>query len=135
MEYAKEYIRFLEQFLNMSGKIRVLFDLSNCSTGLVVKDLFKGNTNIETIFVNDEMNGDFPGHGPNPLDQKVTDFMRGEVVKNKADIGVVFDGDGDRVFFFDDLGSPLDSYEAFDFMKGYFKAPYVLDVRALHKFT
>src|SRR3989344_6829934 len=135
MEYAKEYIKFLEQFLSISGKIKVLFDLSNGSTGLVLKDLFKGNTNIETIFVSDEMEGNFPGHGPNPLDEKVTDFMKKEVVKNKADIGVVFDGDGDRVFFFDDLGSPLDSYEIFSCIKGYFNGPYVVDARALSKFT
>ena len=135
MEYVGEYIKFLEQFLNVSGKVRILFDLSNGSTGAVVKDLFKDKANIEAVFVNDTMDGNFPGHGPNPLDKRVTNFMKEEVIKSKADLGVVFDGDGDRVFFFDDLGNPLDSYEIFNYIKGYFSAPYVVDVRALSKFT
>jgi len=135
MNYTKEYSNFLEQFLDIPTKVKVLFDLSNGSTEPTIKELFKNNKSIEAIFVNDDMDGNFPGHGPNPLGKKAIDFMKEAVAQNQVDLGVVFDGDGDRVFFFDDLGDPLDSYEAFDFMKGYFKAPYVLDVRALHKFT
>jgi len=135
MEYIKEYTKFLEKFLDASGKVRVLFDLSNGSAGLIVKELLKDKENIEAVFINDEMDGNFPGHGPNPLDKGVAEFMKNEVVKNKVDMGVVFDGDGDRAFFFDDLGDPLGSYEIFDYIKGYFSAPYVVDVRALPQLT
>lgn len=135
MEHIKAYTSFLKGFLRISEKIRVVIDCSNGSTGLVVKELFQNQENIEVISVNENMDGDFPGHGPNPLDQKVGDFMRGAVLENQADMGVVFDGDGDRVFFFDNAGKLLDSYEAFTRIKGFFKTPYVVDVRALVKFT
>ena len=135
MEYIKTYVTFLKGFLQTSVKIRVLFDCSNGSTGLIIKELFQNHENIEIVLVNDMMDGDFPGHGPNPLDQGVGDFMKAAVTQNKVDMGVVFDGDGDRVFFFDDLGGPLDSYEVFGYIKKYFKTPYVVDVRALVEFT
>ncbi len=135
MEYVREYVKFLEQFINIPGKVRVLFDLSNGSTGLIMKELFKDNNNVEAIFVNDNMDGNFPGHGPNPLEKKVANFMREKIIENKVDLGVVFDGDGDRVFFFDNLGRSFDSYETFSYIKGDFKSPYVVDVRALSKFT
>ncbi|MCR4261107.1 MAG: hypothetical protein NUV96_02145 [Candidatus Colwellbacteria bacterium] len=135
MNYTKEYSNFLEQFLVAPTKIRVLFDLSNGSTEPTIKELFGDKESIEAIFINDNMDGNFPGHGPNPLDNRVAGFMQEAIAQKKADLGIVFDGDGDRVFFFDNLGASIDSYEAFNFMKGYFKAPYILDVRALHKFT
>ena len=57
------------------------------------------------------------------------------VLKTQVDIGAVFDGDGDRVFFFDEKGSVLSSYESFRCIKGGFNPPYVLDSRALAEFT
>lgn len=135
MNYIKAYTTFLNQFLRPSGKIRALIDTSNGSTSPVVKELLREQKEIETILINDTVDGNFPGHGPNPLDPTAINAMKQSVIENKVDLGVVFDGDGDRVFFFDELGELLGSYDTFDQIKHLFKEPYVVDVRALAKFT
>ena len=135
MNYVKEYANFLRQFINTPNKVRVLFDSSNGSTGMVLKELYLNHSQVEAVFVNDNPDGEFPAHGANPLTKGAIDDVGQAVLKTQVDIGAVFDGDGDRVFFFDEKGSVLSSYESFRCIKGGFNPPYVLDSRALAEFT
>ncbi len=59
---------------------------------------------MEAIFVNNKADGNFPGHGPDPTVSGATEQVSREIIKNKADFGVVFDGDGDRAVFVDNRG-------------------------------
>jgi phosphomannomutase len=53
-------------------------------------------------------NGEFPDHGPNPLLPENREFIMGEVVRQKADLGIAWDGDADRCFFIDETGAFVD---------------------------
>ena len=57
---------------------------------------------------NDEPDGTFPNHEPNPLLEENRQFIIAKVREHGADIGIAFDGDADRCFFVDDTGSFVD---------------------------
>jgi len=52
--------------------------------------------------------GEFPDHEPNPLLPENREFIMGEVVRLKADLGIAWDGDADRCFFIDERGAFVD---------------------------
>lgn len=59
---------------------------------------------IELHAYNDEPDGTFPNHEPNPLLEENRQFIIDKVREHRADIGIAFDGDADRCFFVDDTG-------------------------------
>jgi len=59
---------------------------------------------IELHAYNDEPDGTFPNHEPNPLLEENRQFIIEKVREHGADIGIAFDGDADRCFFVDDRG-------------------------------
>ena len=75
-------------------------DCSNGMASLYCHQLF-GN---EIFYINDVADGNFPGHEPNPLEPENQQQLKEIVLKNQCDIGVVFDGDADRVMFIDEKG-------------------------------
>ncbi len=52
--------------------------------------------------------GNFPDHEPNPMLPENREFIMREVVERKADLGIAWDGDGDRCFFIDEKGQFVD---------------------------
>ncbi len=126
MDYLSLYVTFLKRFLKVKRHLKVVFDSSNGTTGLVLKPLFRNHPFIEPVFINAEPNGNFPAHGPNPLDPKALADVGQAVKKHKADAGVVFDADGDRAFFVDNLGRPLAADEAALLVGKNLKGPVVL---------
>ena len=121
------YARFLQRFIKVSSPLTVVFDSSNGTTGLVLKRLFR-KRGIKALFLNAVLNGQFPGHGPNPLKGNATMDARRAVLKHNADLGVVFDADGDRVAFVDEHGRRVDSDYIVYLLTTRFKPPYVIDV-------
>ncbi len=67
---------------------------------LLVKDLL-GN---DHHYLYDHFDGTFPAHEPNPLEVENCEDLMKAVLKNKSDIGVIYDGDADRVMFLDENG-------------------------------
>ncbi len=51
-----------------------------------------------------DINGDFPNHHPDPSDPKNLLFCKEDIIKNNYDLGIAFDGDGDRIGVVDDKG-------------------------------
>ena len=80
--------------------MQAAMDLSNGMASLIAKDIF-GN---QPYYIFDEMDGRFPNHEPNPLIQENVRFLKDLVLQTKADIGVIYDGDADRVMFVDEKG-------------------------------
>ncbi|MEK7635851.1 MAG: hypothetical protein AAB405_02055 [Patescibacteria group bacterium] len=108
MNYIKIYVDFLKKRLHSDKKLKIVFDCSNGTTGLILKELFKTNSLIDYQLINQTPNGDFPAHRPNPLASNALNQLQQEVKKQKVDLGVIFDADGDRVFFIDNLGRFID---------------------------
>ena len=94
------YLNFLKQFLpDMSG-LSITVDASNGMSNLYVKELFGDHAK----YINDTLDGTFPGHEPNPLEVENCHQIMEAVKKNKSDCGVIYDGDADRVMFIDERG-------------------------------
>ena len=99
IDIKPDYIKFLRKFKGDYSNLKIAFDLSNGMSCLFAKEIYKGE-NAEFLF--DTMDGSFPNHEPNPLVPKNVEPLRKLVAESKADIGVIYDGDADRVMFVDD---------------------------------
>lgn len=95
-----EYIKFLRQYVQDYSHMRIGIDCSNGMAALLIKDLL-GDA---PIYIHDELDGTFPNHEPNPLVPKNVVDLQNLVKKEKCDIGIIFDGDADRVMFVDENG-------------------------------
>src|SRR3989338_1844269 len=111
MNYINLYADFLFCHLKPKKQLTIVFDSSNGPSSLILKNIFlKDNQQSSLIrphFINDKPDGNFPGHGPNPSHEGALDQLCRAVRKYKADLGVIFDGDADRVLFVNDQGAPL----------------------------
>lgn len=99
IDIKADYIKFLEKFKGDYSNLKIAFDLSNGMSTLFAKTIFAGE-NAAYLF--DTMDGSFPNHEPNPLVPKNVEPLKKLVADIKADIGVIYDGDADRVMFVDD---------------------------------
>lgn len=96
----EEYLAFQKQYHYDCSNLRIVIDCSNGMASVLVKDIFGD----QPIYMYDDLDGSFPNHEANPLEpQNVVDLQQ-RVLQEKADIGVVFDGDADRVMFVDEKG-------------------------------
>jgi phosphomannomutase len=87
--------------------------------------------------INLEPDGNFPGRNPNPLAAGALDGLAARVVATRADLGVAFDADADRMFFIDDqgqqvLGDVLTALLAEQFLKLYPGAAIVYNLICSH---
>lgn len=99
-EIRNDYLKYLKSYIKFSSEIKVSIDISNGMAGLFANELF-----ADAIVINEEPDGDFPAHEPNPLEVENQEQIKSEVLKNKSDIGIIFDGDADRVMFIDEKGN------------------------------
>jgi len=95
-----EYLAFLRGYLGDYTNLKIGMDLSNGMAALFMRDLM-GDT---PLYIFDELDGSFPNHEPNPLVPENVKALKDLVVKEACDIGVIFDGDADRVMFVDEGG-------------------------------
>ncbi len=104
LEFDKHsiYESFLKSYV--SKRIQTLditIDISNGMAGLFIKKLM-GN---KPHYLFDELDGNFPNHEANPLNPENIVDLQKAVLTNHSDIGVIFDGDADRVMFVDEKGN------------------------------
>lgn len=94
------YLVFLKRYLPDISNLNITIDCSNGMAGLIIKDILGDKPS----YLFDELDGTFPNHDPNPLVQENVKFLKKAVKENKSDIGIIFDGDADRVMFVDEKG-------------------------------
>jgi phosphomannomutase/phosphoglucomutase len=117
--------------IKLEKKLKGVFDPSNGSCSILIPKLYE-DAGIEVIALNSEPDGRFPNHPPEPTKEVLNELVK-VVLKEKADFGVCFDGDGDRCIFVDDRGRivPSDSILillAEQYLKKYKGAPIVYEV-------
>lgn len=101
----KEYVEHVFSFADASKikPLKVVVDAGNGMAGKVVPLLAqKIPLDITPLFF--ELDGNFPNHPSNPLMPESQVEITKKVLEMKADLGVIFDGDADRLFFVDDEG-------------------------------
>jgi phosphomannomutase len=97
----EDYLDFQRQYLTDFSNLNLAFDCSNGMAGLLIKDLIGENHH----YLFSELDGTFPNHDPNPLNMKNLVALQDKVKNEKCDLGVIFDGDADRVMFTDEKGN------------------------------
>ena len=83
--------------------LRVVIDGANGMAGSMLPPILE-RLPIDAVRHFFEPDGSFPDHQPNPLLEENRRFIVSEVTKERADLGIAFDGDADRCFFVDDTG-------------------------------
>ncbi len=99
----KEYQDFVQSKVQLERKLKVVADTANGACGLVAPALFK-RLGCDILTLNQEPDGTFPAHPPVPKEETLGELKK-EVVRNRADFGVGYDGDGDRAVFIDEEGN------------------------------
>ena len=109
-DIKEQYINMLTSSIKLGDKkIKVVYDCGNGTTCVVADEIFnKFKDNLEIIPLFNDSNPDFPNHHPDPAVEENLEKLKNKVIETNADIGVAYDGDGDRVGAIDNLGRFID---------------------------
>ncbi len=97
-DIKKDYLDFLLKYKGDWSGLKIAMDVSNGMASLFVRDIFGD----QPTYIYEELDGRFPNHEPNPLVPANVEALKKLVAETKADIGVIYDGDADRVMFVDE---------------------------------
>tara|TARA_B100000029_G_scaffold473536_1_gene515017 strand:- start:41 stop:1387 length:1347 start_codon:yes stop_codon:yes gene_type:complete len=86
-------------------KLRVAIDLGNGAQAITVIRLCK-ELGCDVFVINENIDGNFPGRGSEPTPENLSD-LSSLVKNNQADVGIAFDGDGDRSIICDNEGTVI----------------------------
>ena len=102
-----DYIEDMKKKFGRIGEgIKVVVDSANATGGVVAPKLYRA-LGCEVVELYSMPDGRFPHHHPNPSDEKTLADIKKAVVANKADIGIAFDGDSDRIGVIDSEGNSM----------------------------
>jgi phosphomannomutase len=101
IEVLKPYQQFLNQYKPKKNLLKIGVDCSNGMASLLIKSLLGEDPH----YINDKADGTFPGHEPNPLEPENQLQIKQLVNDKRCDVGLIFDGDADRVMFIDEKGN------------------------------
>ena len=100
-----EYLELYRRGINLGDKkLKVVLDLANGTTSCIARSIFE-QFDIDLTIINEESDSNFPNHHPDPCESKNQMQLRDKVLELGADIGIGFDGDGDRCGVVDDKGN------------------------------
>lgn len=94
-EMINSYINYICDQVKLARRLKVVIDCGNGITGAVAPTLFK-KLGCDVIELFSEVDGNFPNHHPDPGEPENLHDIIAAVHKEKADLGLAFDGDGDR---------------------------------------
>ncbi len=105
LDVVDEYVNHACSLFDLSKikKFKVVFDTSNGPMYRLLEKLLV-KFSCDAVKLNFEPDGNFPNHDPNPLISENRKQLQGVVIKENADIGVIWDGDADRIMFIDEKG-------------------------------
>lgn len=87
--------------------LRVVVDTANGMEGVIIEDVFQRLPQCEFHGLFLDVDGAFPNHEANPLKTETLHDLQEQVRDRKADIGIAYDGDADRVGLVDETGEPV----------------------------
>ena len=103
IDIDNDYIECLLKSFNVEKSLKVCFDCGNGATGEILQKIVKKiGLNAKVLFP--EIDGNFPNHHPDPSVEKNMQILEKEVVDGGYDLGIGFDGDGDRIGVVDEKG-------------------------------
>lgn len=98
------YLERLTRDIKIDRRLKVVIDPANATTSILVHDVFD-KLNLDIVYINDVSDGSFPSHHPDPSVPENMVQLREKVLEVGADLGIGYDGDGDRLGIIDELGN------------------------------
>lgn len=111
-DVKEDYLSALTDNLSFGKrKVKVVLDPGNGTTSILLNDVFK-RVNVDYTIINGESDGSFPNHHPDPSIEDNLTELKEIVLEKNFDVGLAFDGDGDRVGVISNKGIfiPIDYY-------------------------
>jgi phosphomannomutase / phosphoglucomutase len=102
-EVISPYLDYITKQVRLQRPLRVVVDAGNGTSGLIIQDLLR-RLGCEVYELFCEVDGTFPNHHPDPtVPENLADIIR-EVKARRADVGLAYDGDSDRLGVIDEHG-------------------------------
>lgn len=109
VDITKPYIDLILNKIELGDRpIKVVYDCGNGTTSVIADKIF-ANLNVESIPLFNISDGTFPNHHPDPCIYDNLTKLKEKVLEVNADLGIGYDGDGDRVGFIDNLGNMIET--------------------------
>lgn len=97
-DIKKEYLDYMKRNIHMGDKkVKAVIDLGNGATTCIAKEVHDLFSNLDITYICDKSDGTFPNHHPDPAVEENMEMLKEKVVETHADIGIAYDGDGDRI--------------------------------------
>ena len=111
LDIRAQYLEHLLGYVDRSKlrKLKVVVNAGNGGAGLVI-DQLEPHLPFEFVKINHEPDGTFPNGVPNPMLEENRSATADVVRRTGADVGLAWDGDYDRCFFFDEHGRFIEGY-------------------------
>ena len=111
LDTAAAYIEHLLSYLSLDNlkPMKLVVNAGNGGAGIVI-DRIEASLPFEFIKLLNEPDGNFPNGVPNPLLPENRELTSQAVLEHQADLGIAWDGDFDRCFFFDERGEFVEGY-------------------------
>ena len=106
VDIAQEYLNEVHQssnFINSNSKLKIVLDCGNGITGAFAPKIFE-SFGFEVVPLYCDLDANFPNHEPDCSRAENLKDLQKMVLNQKADLGLAFDGDGDRLAVVDNLG-------------------------------
>lgn len=101
-----DYIQYMSNAVNITNPFKVVIDAGNGTAGVIMIPILK-KMGVDVLPVFCELDGNFPNHHPDPTIEENLSVLKKKVIEEKADVGIGFDGDGDRIGVVDNSGSVI----------------------------
>lgn len=109
IDITNEYIKNLTDIIKLAKPLKIILDSGNGACGEIPEKIFR-NLGCEVITLFKEQDGNFPNHIADPHNEENLKFLREKVLSEKANLGIAYDGDGDRIGVIDNLGKIISGY-------------------------
>ena len=118
IDIIDDYIKYISDKAKL-GKLKVVLDAGNGAVANIAPQLFKAcGYDVVELFCDPD--GNFPNRSPNPSIPTNLSALCQKVLETKADLGVAFDGDGDRAAFVDENGRAVDNDDILVLLSRYY---------------
>ena len=105
-DFRETYLADLTKGVRIGRKLKVVAACGNGTAGAFAPRMLEA-IGCEVVPLDVELDHNFPNYNPNPEDMKMLHAIRDEVLRTGADVGLGFDGDGDRCGVVDNEGSEI----------------------------
>lgn len=139
-DITKDYLELFRTNFNFGKRrVKVVVDPGNGTSSIIAAKVYNMFP-IDVVYINDKSDGNFPNHHPDPCVEANLEQLKTKVLDVAADVGIGFDGDGDRMGLVTNTGKfiPIDKYMIIvvrDLINKVSKKEFLCDVKCSKSFS